>query len=77
MSPGQDLEELFPDCDWFAFVTNFPPVLGLSAWADNPGCGADLLVVLMDLTDGAETFFSPKTCSINMTPMVKKHLKHT
>jgi len=63
MSPGEDFEQLFSDCHWFAFMAYLSPVLQILESVGKHG--NNVPAVLMDLTDAAETFFSPKICLVS------------
>lgn len=56
MSPSEDLEQLLPDRDWFALVTDFSSVLQLLAMEMRLDMDRNVPVVQMDPMDAAGTF---------------------
>jgi len=56
MSPREDLEQLLPDRDWFALVTDSSSVLQLLAIETRLDMERNVPVVLMDPTGAAGTF---------------------
>lgn len=56
MSSREDLEQLLPDRDWFALVTDFSSVLQLLAMEMRLDMDRNVPVVQMDPMDAAGTF---------------------